>query len=60
MQYNNKLMTYETELEAMELLNLKNRFELMQLFKTFGFYLQWQDKYNGKGKKIYIPIKSRK
>ena len=53
-------MTYELEQEAIRSLNLKNRFELIQLFKTSGFYLQWQDKYNGKGKKIYIPILSNK
>lgn len=56
-KYNGVSIHYELEQKLMEELFITNRKALLDSFKLHGYYIEWDDRYNAKGKKFYTPIK---
>ncbi|MDK0834957.1 hypothetical protein P5E39_12665 [Clostridium perfringens] len=59
MEYNNTLIDYKTEKILMNRLLFDSRYQLIEEFKRKGFFIRWVEKYNAKGKKLYIPSKMK-
>lgn len=56
-KYNGITIHYELEQKLIKELYLSNRKDLLDCFKMQGYYIQWDDRYNAKGKRFYTPIK---
>lgn len=57
-EHNFKLITYDIEQKIIKKLMLDNRFQLIELFKSCGYFIKWENnKFNAKGKKLYTPMK---
>ena len=58
-EYDGKLISYSVEKELLRKTSIGSRFDLIQYYQKNGYFIKWVNKYNAKGKKLFIPIKNK-